>query len=83
MDNVTLNNITESCQKYLLHAFVSNGLQELMIIARYCTDKQLISQVEELAENYHCMLSFLASGGKDEPAVFVKAFEGIHELPAE
>ena len=66
MDNVTLNNITESCQKYLLHAFVSNGLQELMIIARYCTDKQLISQVEELAENYHCMLSFLASGGKDE-----------------
>lgn len=24
-----------------------------------------------------------ASGGKDEPAVFVKAFEGIHELPAE
>lgn len=66
MDNITLNNITESCQKYLINSFTSCGLEQLMVIARYCTDKQIISHVEELSENYRCMLSFLASGGKDE-----------------
>ena len=66
MDNVTLNNITASCRKDLSALFIGSGLNQLNIIARYCSDSQIISQVEELTENYHCMLSFLANGGKDE-----------------
>ena len=66
MDNVTLNNITASCRKDLSVLFIGSGLNQLNIIARYCSDSQIISQVEELTENYHCMLSFLANGGKDE-----------------
>jgi len=66
MDNVTLNNITASCRKELSALFISSGLDQLRIIARYCSDTQIISQVEELTENYHCMLAFLAGGGKDE-----------------
>lgn len=66
MDNVTLNNITSSCRKELSALFISSGLDQLKVIARYCTDSQIISQVEELTENYHCMLAFLADGGKDE-----------------
>ena len=66
MDNVTLNNITSSCRKELSALFVNSGLEQLRIIARYCSDSQIITQVEELIENYHCMLAFLAGGGKDE-----------------
>lgn len=66
MDNVTLNNITASCRKELSALFISSGLDQLRIIARYCSDSQIISQVEELTDNYHCMLSFLSGGGKDE-----------------
>ena len=66
MDNVTLNNITASCRKDLSALFIGSGLNQLNIIARYCSDSQIISQVEELTENYHCMLGFLANGGKDE-----------------
>lgn len=66
MDNVTLNNITASCRKDLSALFIGSGLNQLNIIARYCSDSQIISQVEELTENYHCMLAFLANGGKDE-----------------
>lgn len=66
MDNVTLNNITASCRKELSTLFISSGLDQLRIIARYCSDSQIISQVEELTDNYHCMLSFLSGGGKDE-----------------
>ena len=66
MDNVTLNNITASCRKELSARFISSGLEQLSIIARYCSDSQVISQVEEITENYHCMLTFLAGGGKDE-----------------
>lgn len=66
MDNVTLNNITASCRKDLSALFIGSGLNQLNIIARYCSDSQIISQVEELTENYHFMLSFLANGGKDE-----------------
>ena len=66
MDNVTLNNITASCRKELSAQFISSGLEQLSIIARYCSDSQVISQVEEITENYHCMLTFLAGGGKDE-----------------
>ena len=66
MDNVTLNNITASCRKDLSALFIGSGLNQLNIIARYCSDSQIISQVEELTENYHCILSFLANGGKDE-----------------
>jgi len=66
MDNTTLNNITGSCKRLLNQVFISSGLEQLMIIARYCSDSQIISQVEELSENYHFMLTFLAEGGKDE-----------------
>lgn len=66
MDNVTLNNITASCRKELSTLFISSGLDQLRIIARYCSDSQIISQVEELTENYHCMLTFLSGGGKDK-----------------
>lgn len=66
MDNVTLNNITASCRKELSALFISSGLDQLRIIARYCSDSQIISQVEELTDNYHCMLTFLSGGGKDE-----------------
>ncbi len=66
MDNVTLNNITASCKKDLSALFIGSGLNQLNIIARYCSDSQIISQVEEITENYHCMLAFLANGGKDE-----------------
>ena len=66
MDNTTLNNITASCQKDLSALFISSGLEQLKIIARYCSDSQIISQVEEITENYHCMLTFLSDGGKDE-----------------
>lgn len=45
---------------------IGAGLNQLKVIARYCSDSQIISQVEEIIENYHCMLSFLAGGGKDE-----------------
>lgn len=65
MDNVTLNNITESCRKELLSLSIGSGLEQLKIIARYCSDKQIISQVEDIEDNYHSMLSFLAGGGKD------------------
>lgn len=66
MDNVTLNNITSSCQKELSALFISSGLEQLRIITRYCSDSQIITKVEEIIENYHYMLSFLANGGKDE-----------------
>ena len=66
MDNTTLNNITTSCRKELSALFIGTGLDQLRIIARYCSDSQIISQVEELKENYHYMLMFLAGGGKDE-----------------
>lgn len=66
MDNTTLNNITGSCKQLLNKFFIGSGLEQLKIIARYCSDNQIISQVEELSENYHFMLSFLAEGGKDE-----------------
>jgi len=66
MDNVTLNNITTSCRKELTALFIGPGLEQLSIIARYCSDSQIISEVEELTENYHCMLTFLADGGKDD-----------------
>ena len=66
MDNVTLQNITESCRKELCALSIGSGLDQLKIIARYCFDTQIISQVEEIEENYRSMLSFLARGGKDE-----------------
>lgn len=66
MDNITLNNICESCDKLLNEARIYSALEQLKIIARYCSNQQTISQTEELAENYHYMLSFLISGGKDE-----------------
>lgn len=66
MDNKTLQNITESCKKELSALAISSGLSQLKIISRYCSDSQIISQVEEIEENYHSMLSFLAGGGKDE-----------------
>jgi len=66
MDSITLNNITKSCRKEFSALFVSSGLDQLRVIARYCTDSQIISEVDELIENYHFMLTFLASGGKDE-----------------
>ena len=66
MDNATLRNITESCKKELQTLSVGSGLEQLKIIARYCANSQVIIQVEEIEENYHSMLSFLASGGKDE-----------------
>ena len=66
MDNATLNNITESCRKELSVLAIGSGLNQLKTIARYCSDNQIISQVEEIMENYHSMLSFLANGGKDE-----------------
>ena len=66
MDNVTLKNITESCKKELSALAIGSGLDQLKIIARYCSDRQIILQVEEIEENYHSMLSFLAGGGKDE-----------------
>ena len=72
MDNVTLNNITASCKKELSALFIGTGLDQLRIIARYCSDSQIISQVEELEENYHCMLMFLAGGGKDEERAFTQ-----------
>ena len=65
MDIQTLNNITSSCRKELSALFINSGLDQLRIIARYCSDTQIISQVEEITENYHFMLSFLAGGGKD------------------
>ena len=51
MDNVTLKNITESCKKELSALAIGSGLDQLKIIARYCSDKQIISQVEEIEEN--------------------------------
>ena len=66
MDNITLNNIAATCRKDLSALFIGSGLNQLRIIARYCSDSQVISQVEELTENYHCMLTFLAGGGKDD-----------------
>lgn len=66
MDIVTLNNITNSCNKALSALSIVSGLDQLKIIARYCSDGQIISRVEEIEENYHSMLSFLARGGKDE-----------------
>lgn len=66
MDNVTLKNITESCKKELSALAIGSGLEQLKIIARYCSDSQILSQVEEIEENYHSMLSFLAGGGQDE-----------------
>ena len=66
MDSITLNNITTSCRKELSALFISSGLDQLRVIARYCTDSQIISEVDELIENYHFMLTFLADGGKDE-----------------
>ena len=78
MDNVTLNNITESCRKELLSLSIGSGLEQLKIIARYCSDKQIISQVEDIEDNYHSMLSFLAGGGKT--ALFCPA-DGIRPIP--
>ena len=72
MDNATLNNITSSCRKDLSALFISSGLDQLSIIARYCSDSQIISQVEELSENYRCMLTFLAGGGKDEERILTQ-----------
>lgn len=66
MDNVTLNNITKSCREELSALSIGSGLDQLKIITRYCSNSQIIFQVEEIEENYHSMLSFLAEGGKDE-----------------
>ena len=66
MDNTTLKNITDSCKKEISVLSLTTGLDQLHIIARYCSNKQIISKIEELIENYNCMLTFLASGGKDE-----------------
>lgn len=66
MDKVTLNNITESCKRDLCALSIGSGIDQLKIISRYCSENQIISRVEEISENYHSMLSFLAGGGKDE-----------------
>lgn len=66
MDNVTLQNIAESCGKKLASLSIGTGLHQLKIIARYCSNSQIISQVEEIEENYRSMLLFLSKGGKDE-----------------
>lgn len=66
MDSATLNNITESCREELSLLFISSGLEQLKIIARYCSDSQILTQVEEIVENYQSMLNFLAKGGKDK-----------------
>ena len=66
MDSATLNNITESCREDLSLLFISSGLEQLKIIARYCSDSQILTQVEEIVENYQSMLNFLAKGGKDK-----------------
>jgi tetratricopeptide (TPR) repeat protein len=66
MNKTTLKNITESCRKQFATLSIGSGLEQLKTIVRYCSDSQIISQVEEIEENYHSMLSFLARGGKDE-----------------
>ena len=66
MDSATLNNITESCREDLSLLFISSGLHQLKIIARYCSNSQILPQVEEIDENYQSMLNFLAKGGKDK-----------------
>ena len=66
MDNVTLQNIVESCEKKLANLSIGTGLHQLKIIARYCSNSQIISYVEEIEENYRSMLLFLSKGGKDE-----------------
>lgn len=66
MDLKTLENITDSCKKLLTERSVGSAIEQLIVISRYCSDSQIISQAEELKENYRSMLTFLANGGKDE-----------------
>lgn len=66
MDKVVLQNITESCREELASLSIGTGLYQLKMIVRYCSDSRIISEVEELEDNYRSMLLFLFNGGKDQ-----------------